>query len=593
MHDLKILVVGGASLDTLEGADELVPGGAGMYTAMSAHRSGADVTLYAPRPVPMPAELHTVNDRLTWLGPAIEQADLAHFEIHYDDGRANYVVSRFGTEDSLSTDELPADLSEFDCIHLIPLGDIRHQQVILRSCRERGARRISAGTALDLINAQPEIANEVLQEADILFMNEDEAIRLFGSMSAVHCRAEQLIFVTQGRDGATVVQGDAASQLAAVSVSMADPTGAGDTFCGATLVGIASGLHPVMAARRAMPLAAQMTEQIGPAVLLRLEAAPEAASDPRVVVNTSQIRRVAELIKTLTDVAPFPFTGPDLPADNHPAALDFFFASTLQQFGFWTHAEGRYQRPLVAHIDGEERKGAFYFFRAYCRWLNDDPERLSPAAQAQLSKADLLDVLRDDHGNDLMPSIDLHLSLAHTYGRDMLALGHTPATLMQKVNLAADPMRELLAELDHIGGYKEDPLRKKTALLAIILQQRPEAFLSGSGEDAPPIIDYHVMRSCLRIGLIDVVDADLVARLETRTLLSEADEWAVRSAAFSAVEQMVEHSGKSMGAVDWFLFQARQRCPEMSDPLCGSCSVDPVCAHRKNLFQPVRRTSFY
>ena len=593
MHDLKILVIGGASLDTLEGADEFVPGGAGMYTAMSANRSGADVTLYAPRPVPMPDELRTVNDRLAWLGPAIEQADLAHFEIHYDDGRANYVVSRFGTEDSLSTDELPADLSEFDCIHLIPLGDIRRQHMILRCCRERGARRISAGTALDLINAQPAIANEVLQEADILFMNEEEAVRLFGSMSAVHCRAEQLIFVTQGRDGATVVQGDAASQLAAVSVSMADPTGAGDTFCGATLVGIASALHPVMAARRAMPLAAQMTEQIGPAVLLRDEAAPEAASDPRVVVNAGQIRRVAELIKTLTDVAPFPFTGPDLPADNHPAALDFFFASTLQQFGFWTHAGGRYQRPLIAHIDGEERKGAFYFFRAYCRWLNDDPERLSPAAQAKLSKADLLDVLRDDDGNDPMPSIDLHLSLAHAYGRDMLALGYTPATIMQKVNLSADPMSELLAELDHVGGYKEDPLRKKAALLAIILQQRPEAFLREATQDAPPIVDYHVMRSCLRIGLLDVVDATLAARLEGRMLLSDVDEWAVRSAAFTAIELLVAKSGKSMGAVDWFLFQARQRCPEMSDPLCGSCPVDPVCAHRKELFQPVRRTSFY
>jgi hypothetical protein len=593
LHELKILVIGGASLDTLEGADELVPGGAGMYTAMSAHRSGAEVTLYAPRPVPMPDELHSVNDRLTWLGPAIEQADLAHFEIHYDDGRANYVESRFGTEDSLSTDELPADLSDFDCIHLIPLGNIRRQQMILRTCRERGARRISAGTALDLINAQPEVANEVLQEADILFMNEEEAVRLFGSMSAVHSRADQLIFVTQGRDGATVVQGDSASPLTGVSATVADPTGAGDTFCGATLVGIASGLHPVMAARRAMPLAAQMTEQIGPAVLLRAEAAAEAASDARVAVDNDQIQRVAELIKTLTDVAPFPFTGPDLPAENHPAALDYFFASTLQQFGFWTHADGRYERPLVAHIDGEERKGAFYFFRAYCRWLNDDPERLTPAAQAKLSKADLIAVLRDDDGNDPMPSIDLHLSLAHAYGRDMQALGQTPATLMQKVNSSADPMSALLAQLDHVGGYKEDPLRKKAALLAIILQQRPEAFLSDSGGDAPPIIDYHVMRSCLRIGLIDVVDADLAARLERRELLSEAEEWAVRSAAFSAIELLVAKSGKTMGAVDWFLFQARQRCPEMSDPLCGSCPVDPVCAHRKALFQPVRRTSFY
>lgn len=593
MSDLKILVIGGASLDTLEGARDLVPGGAGMYTAMSAHRSGAEVTLYAPCPVPMPAELLAVNDSLTWLGPEIARADLAHFEIHYDDGRANYVVSKFGTEDSLSTDELPADLSGFDCVHIIPLGDIRRQYAILRSCRERGARRVSAGTALDLINAHPDVASEVLQDTDILFMNEEEAIRMFGSMSAVRSRADQIIFVTQGSDGATVVQGELQTALASVSATVVDPTGAGDTFCGATLVAIAAGMHPVMAARKAMPLAAQMTEEIGPTALLLPDAAPATPSDNRVVVNSALTGRVAQLIGALDDVAPYPFTGPDLPAADHPAALDYFFAATLQQFGFWTHAAGHYDRPLLAQIDGEERKGAFYFFRAYSRWLNANPEQLSPAAQAELNKDDLLAVLRADDGSDPVPSIDLHLSLAHAYGHDMLALRHTPASLVQKVNASSDPLRALLTELDHIGGYKEDPLRKKSALLAIILQQRPEEFLSDASSDAPPIIDYHVMRSCLRIGLIDVVDAELAARIEARMLLSASEEWAVRSAAFSAVEQLVAESGKSMGAVDWFLFQARQRCPEMSEPLCGECPVDPVCAHRKKLFQPVRRTSFY
>jgi hypothetical protein len=247
----------------------------------------------------------------------------------------------------------------------------------------------------------------------------------------------------------------------------------------------------------------------------------------------------------------------------------------------------------VARLDGEERKGAFYLFRAYCRWLEKDPEMLSPAAQAKLGRADLLEVLRDDKGDHPVPAIDLHLSLAQDYGRDMLALGYTPNLLLEKVNASAEPMNALLAELDRIGGYKEDPLRKKAALLAIILQQRPEAFLRADGQDAPPIVDYHVMRSCLRTGLIDVRDADLQARLEGRMLLSAADEWAVRTAAFAAVELLVASSGKSMGAVDWFLFQARQRCPEMSEPMCASCPVDPVCLHRKTLFQPVRRTSFY
>jgi hypothetical protein len=31
----------------------------------------------------------------------------------------------------------------------------------------------------------------------------------------------------------------------------------------------------------------------------------------------------------------------------------------------------------------------------------------------------------------------------------------------------------------------------------------------------------------------------------------------------------------------------------MTEPECGECPVDVVCAHRKELFQPVIRTTFY
>jgi hypothetical protein len=593
LPELRILIIGGASLDTLAGADGLVPGGAGMYTAMSAHRSGATVTLYAPRPVPVPDALLPVNDRITWLGPEIAQDELAHFEIHYDQGRADYVVSEFGSEDSLSTAELPDDLSQFDCIHIIPLGNIRRQYEIMSCCRERGARQISAGTALDLINAQPGIAATVLQEADVLFMNEDEAIRLFGSMSAVRSQPGQLIYVTKGRHGASVIQGDYCTDLAGEIADVVDPTGAGDTFCGATLVGIASGMHPVMAARCAMPLAAHMTEAIGPAALLLSAPPPGPAIDNRVVVDDRQVARVAALIADVADIAAFPFTGSDLPPIDHPATLDYFFATTLQQFGFWAASNGRYERPLIATIDGAERKGAFYLFRAYLRWLENEPERLTPAGQAALTKQDLQNLLCADDETVPMPALDLHLSMAQKYGRDMLALGLSTQSLVARANATDSPLWSLLRHLDHIGGYKEDPLRKKASLLAIILQQRPENFLRDDVTDAPPIVDYHIMRSCLRTGLIDVRDRQLSNQLIGRELLSETNEWAVRMAAHSAIEKLVTQSGKSMGAVDWFFFQARKRCPEMTEPLCEQCAVDPVCAHHKTLFQPVRRTSFY
>ena len=107
------------------------------------------------------------------------------------------------------------------------------------------------------------------------------------------------------------------------------------------------------------------------------------------------------------------------------------------------------------------------------------------------------------------------------------------------------------------------------------------------------MIDYHAMRFCLRVGLIDVMDEELRDKLLNRQIVLPAEEWAVRYAAYRAREKIVALSGKSEGAVDWFFFGARKRCPEMSEPECRFCQLDPVCAHRKELFQPVLRTSFY
>jgi ribokinase len=592
LKKIRILIVGGASLDTLAGADDLVAGGAGMYTAMAAYRSGASVTLFSPRPEPMPEALRPVAEAVDWQGPSIDIADLAHFKIVYRDGLTIYETAKFGAEARLTPADLPDDLSSYDYVHLIPLGDISQQVEMALACKQRGARRISLGTALTLIPQQPEAARKALEMADLFFMNVEEAEQLFTSVDAVRGRAEQTLFLTMGGDGAIVIQGQVATKIAAAPAQVSDPTGAGDTFCGATLVGIAQGEHPVVAVRRSMSLAAKVTESIGATALLGKSISPSEVLDERVSVNAVMVGKISKLIAENTDIAAFNFVDPDLPSVDDPATLDYFFASTLQQFGFWTATNERYDRPLIATLDGEERKGAFYFFRAYKRWLRDKPEMLTPARQAELKKADLLAVLRADDGTDPMPALDLHLELAQRYGRDMLALGISPHSLLREVNSSASPLTKLFEVLDHVGGYKEDPLRKKSALLAIVLQQRPEGFLQ-TDEDMPPVVDYHIMRSCLRTGLINVEDPNLLEKLTGRQLLTEDEEWAVRRTAHRAIESVAVQSGKSMGAVDWFFFQARKRCPEMTAPRCSECAVDSACAHRKELFQPVRRTSFY
>jgi hypothetical protein len=222
------------------------------------------------------------------------------------------------------------------------------------------------------------------------------------------------------------------------------------------------------------------------------------------------------------------------------------------------------------------------------------PAFLTVNGQANISAAQFATIYRDETGQDVMPAIDLHLQLANRYGQDMQALGYTPQSLLEEAQNSKRPLQTFLTLLDKIGGYKEDPLRKKSMLLALILNQRPEKFLTFGPDETPtPVIDYHLIRSCLRVGLIEVQDGALAAALAARKVISATDEQVVRRAAYEAIEQIAVFSGKSMGAVDWFFFGARRRCPEMTEPECAKCALDPICAKRKELFQPVYRTTFY
>jgi hypothetical protein len=239
-------------------------------------------------------------------------------------------------------------------------------------------------------------------------------------------------------------------------------------------------------------------------------------------------------------------------------------------------------------------KGSDYLWAACRRWQEAAPDALRPARQAQLTLEEIETRLRDDAGASPMPASALHLAQARAYGADLVALGWTPDAIVARANASSSPVATLVAQLDHVGGYKEDPLRKKSVLLAVILQQRPERFLRREPAEAvPPIVDYHVQRSCLRMGLVVVEDASLRGRLIARRLLEPEAEEAVRRACAEAVVALQQACGRSMGAVDAFLFQARHRCPETSEPDCARCPADPACAHDKALFQPVFRTPFY
>ena len=272
----RLLVIGGASFDVLHLEDRTVEsvGGVGMYTAMAAHRCGAQVAMLSLRPDPCPEPLKPVARRLTeWLGPVVSAEQLPQFEISYRGGKTEYLKVSFGAEAMLSPTMLPANLSKYDLVHVAQRDDALMQLSFIQACRQRGAKQISAGTYPGDAVKQPQAVRAVMEQSDYFFMNDLEAKAVFGSLESANTEPGKVLYVTLGAQGACIIQGDTFTLIPAVSSTIVDPTGAGDTFCGATLAYLLQKVHlqkvhPIMAARHATELAAEMITQVGPTALL-------------------------------------------------------------------------------------------------------------------------------------------------------------------------------------------------------------------------------------------------------------------------------------------------------------------------------------
>lgn len=282
-----VLVVGCVSFDTLrlehKGRVDVYEtiGGAGLYTALSAAHQGADVILYGPRPDPMPENLNVVDNRVTWIGPHCSLDEMPKLEIvHHGGGRATLVSAGWGAEESLTPQCLPEvrDL-EFDIVHIAALSSVQKQNDFRSYFDETagsGSNRrykISAGTYARAIGSDKEGVEQLIRGCDLFFMNRNEANLLFGEAADVpkpFIKERGACFVTDGANGVKVYQTNASEKLFAVTADELDPTGAGDTFCGAVLARLLEGIGFVDASRAGVAVAARAIEQPGPKYLLSM-----------------------------------------------------------------------------------------------------------------------------------------------------------------------------------------------------------------------------------------------------------------------------------------------------------------------------------
>jgi sugar/nucleoside kinase (ribokinase family) len=275
MAPSNILVIGCASTDTIHlenGVGKTTHstiGGAGLFTALAAARGGAAVTLYAPKPKTMSADLARLASYFHWIGPEIEAVDMPRLEIvHHGQDRATLLDASWGAESLLT----PANFSQmagiedgpdqkFDLVHIAALSTVARQIEFAAYFAGRRASGtdanllISAGTYARAISGAAEAVAHLQTICDLFFMNANEAQLLFGNANPP-LRSDQLCFITDGARGATIFLTSASDAFQTISIAAIqclsaqnmpgheplDPTGAGDSFCGATIAAIGAAL---------------------------------------------------------------------------------------------------------------------------------------------------------------------------------------------------------------------------------------------------------------------------------------------------------------------------------------------------------------
>ena len=275
----RVLVAGSANLDFLvraprvPGPGETVlghafttfPGGKGANQAVACARAGGAEThmLLAlgddPQAAPLEASLRDAGVTLHIV--RTPQVHTGTAFVSLGDDAENSIIVVPGANMQLR----PEDLPPLDAVDVLLL-----QLETPLPAVEAWARRARAAGITVVLNAAPmqALPASLLGTIDLLIVNEGELASLAPDAGSVAERVDALglpgVIVTLGPRGCYARLGGDALLQPGFRVDAVDTTGAGDTFCGTLVAGIASGLAPERALRRACAASALACTRHGP-----------------------------------------------------------------------------------------------------------------------------------------------------------------------------------------------------------------------------------------------------------------------------------------------------------------------------------------
>lgn len=282
--------------ETLAGDDfVMAPGGKGANQAVAAARLGASVDFIArigTRQYGAELLASLQAEGIACAGVQTDAAALpgiAVIMVGREGGGENAIVYVPGSNAQLSA----ADVAGSAAV-LQGAGVVVAQTEVPLAAIQQGFELARAGGAVTVLNAAPALPlpDAMLALVDWLVVNETEALQLSGlhdtSLDGLRAAAQVLqlrgvkqVLVTLGAEGVLLCSaGHPAQQLPAFVVDAVDTVGAGDTFVGGLVTGLAEGRPAVDAVRLGQAAASIAVARCGvqSAMPLRAELPPEFAA---------------------------------------------------------------------------------------------------------------------------------------------------------------------------------------------------------------------------------------------------------------------------------------------------------------------------
>jgi len=324
--------------------------------------------------------------------------------------------------------------------------------------------------------------------------------------------------------------------------------------------------------------------------------------ESKVEVNYEICRKLGEHLESIS-LKPFNWIGQNHPetTDNAEKITNYYFIVVAQDFGFWFENVKGYDRPMYAIKNGYNLKGADFLWATSFAVYKQDPKFFSAETMKNLNIQKLKKWLSDDSGKCPLPMKAERLKIAKDLGKRLCKHhdGTFSSILLDCSGFLMKNGRGLLESLNSFTGYGDSPFYKKALLLAKILSSRPEGFLQiKDKQNQKVILDYHLLRMVERTGMIEILNSNLIRKLENREWVSPEEEYVIREKALEAFAIVCRTSKKNPFAIDDLFWNGRKFCPEMQEPECGKCLLRLQCKGSKNpnyraLFQPILRTSSY